>query len=240
MTNTCACAQEGYIKEPITHNTWDALLKLYEEAVEERKHMPEAQLAMTLFIENERVPLPTEVHRNRNANPLPVSTLFSEKNASHWQPMVERLVPRMAAWAGRWVIQYEGRAHRAMKMRRCLHSCKWTSSSLLAMIPTFGLYYRTDIDPLVTRGLRRYYDGSMLRDHVDGCKRLIGWGEACILGWFEFLLDADNSQRLPKVVWLFPLPIIQRATSRRSSTWRRRPLTHGICTSSITRAAAIG
>lgn len=68
--------------------------------------MPEAEQAMALLIENERVPPPTVVHRIRNANPVPVSTMFGvfDENGTEWQAMVEGVVPRIAEWTGRWVV----------------------------------------------------------------------------------------------------------------------------------------
>lgn len=76
---------------------WDILFKKYEKTDEERKHMPELKEAMTLRVENVRVPLPTAIQRNRNMNPPPVSTTFGtfETNDSLWEALMDGLKPRI-------------------------------------------------------------------------------------------------------------------------------------------------
>jgi hypothetical protein len=101
--------QEGYIKERVPQFVWEALLSNYETAVDDKKHQPEPDPAKILQIENERVPLPTVVQRNRNANPMPVSTMFGEfnKNSSEFLVMQEGVGPRIEAWLDRWVRSWQ-------------------------------------------------------------------------------------------------------------------------------------
>lgn len=107
----CLCVyitrtQEGYTKQRVPQGTWEMLLQMYNDALEERKSTPEPKPAQILRIENDRVPLPTVVLRHRNANPMPVSTVmgpFLKQNTTEWQTMVDEIIPRMEAWTGRWV-----------------------------------------------------------------------------------------------------------------------------------------
>lgn len=77
----------------------------YEDALAQEKFIPERDEAMTLRIENDRVPLPTVVQRNRNMNPVPVSTVMGNHriDGDVWEEMLADLGPRVEALLGRWV-----------------------------------------------------------------------------------------------------------------------------------------
>lgn len=98
VTHTClSVEQEGFIKERVPEATWEVFLEKYEKADEEQKHKPELKEAMTLRVENVRVPLPTAIQRNRNMNPPPVSTTFAtfDMNDTIWDAMSDGLKPRI-------------------------------------------------------------------------------------------------------------------------------------------------
>lgn len=112
---------------------WDALLKKYEKANVERKHQPELKEAMTLWVENVRVPLPTAIQRNRNMNPPPVSTTFGtfESNDSLWDVMMNELKPRVLELLGGYALirRPPPRVHRLLLIHHFAATVGFTGTS---------------------------------------------------------------------------------------------------------------